>query len=616
MSETPDADVRSPQPEPGPFGSSHCHIGTAHVIRLTGELDRDAATDLQRWLTSITGSSTAATIVLDLSDLSFIDAGCIRVILTVCHDATSRGRHVVVDGLHGVPERVFHTLGLMPMFERRVETSDDVGDGPSTVGDGQGASHSDASTPERKRRADLWEARADRRERLADEREQLADDRESLADERERMADRHEQVLIRRESEWARRSTPTGEADDREQADRVDLAVRRAEAALLRADADLERTRRAAVRVNAQAAARVARAERSAVARADGQIVDAEEAAWAADRRDFVAAQRDVLAGERDRIADERDKIAGQRERLADERERDMLTEERGLAQPTPAGGQTPDADQDPGGHAKASPARTHRGRRATDDRGRPAGTSGPAAYGPMLLSSFASLARQLFDNDDLASALARVLKFTVETVSGCDGASVTLVRRGRIVHAVTSGADTAELDELQFSTGIGPAPEAMYGEDPVYVPDLPGAQRWPVLAATAEQLGVRSALCFGLYVNRRAQWSALGTFTLYATTPDAFSDDDYDFGCVLSAYVAVAVTTAHRQDEVDRREAALHRALSTRDIIGQAKGILMERQRLSAGEAFDHLRRVSQRLNRKLAEVAEELAETGEIPT
>jgi AmiR/NasT family two-component response regulator len=71
----------------------------------------------------------------------------------------------------------------------------------------------------------------------------------------------------------------------------------------------------------------------------------------------------------------------------------------------------------------------------------------------------------------------------------------------------------------------------------------------------------------------------------------------------------------AYRRDEVDRREAALHRGLSTRDVIGQAKGILMERQRLSAGEAFDLLRRASQRLNRKLADVAQRLAETGELP-
>jgi AmiR/NasT family two-component response regulator len=65
----------------------------------------------------------------------------------------------------------------------------------------------------------------------------------------------------------------------------------------------------------------------------------------------------------------------------------------------------------------------------------------------------------------------------------------------------------------------------------------------------------------------------------------------------------------------VSRREAALHRALSSRDVIGQAKGILMERQRIGAGEAFDTHRRASQRLNIRLEEIATRLAESGELP-
>jgi len=233
-----------------------------------------------------------------------------------------------------------------------------------------------------------------------------------------------------------------------------------------------------------------------------------------------------------------------------------------------------------------------------------------------MLLANFAPLARQLFGNDDLPDALAHVLKFTVGAVAGCDCASVTLYRHGHVVDTVTSDAVAAELDDIQFTTGIGPGPEAMQAENPVYVADLASSRRWPVLAATATQLGMASALCHGLFVHRPAQWSALGAFNLYGATPGAFSDEDQDFGSILAAYVAVAVAMAQRRDEVDRREAALHRGLSTRDVIGQAKGILMERQRLSAGDAFDLLRRASQRLNRKLADVAQHLAETGEIPT
>jgi GAF domain-containing protein len=232
-----------------------------------------------------------------------------------------------------------------------------------------------------------------------------------------------------------------------------------------------------------------------------------------------------------------------------------------------------------------------------------------------MLLASFAPLARQLFGNDDLHDVLTQVVKFTVAAVGGCDSAGVALYRHGRIVDSVTSDAVAAELDDVQFATGIGPGPDAMEGANPVHVADLAESSRWPVLAATAAQLDVRSVLCHCLFVNRPAQWSALGAFTLYSATPGAFSDDDEEFSSILAAYVAVAVATAQRREEVDRREAALHRGLTTRDVIGQAKGILMERQRLSAGDAFDLLRRASQRLNRKLADVAQHLADTGELP-
>jgi hypothetical protein len=476
------------------------------------------------------------------------------------------------------------------------------------------------------RRADLWEAGADERERLADERERLADEREALADERERLADRQEHTQDGREADHTARILATGEADDAAEVAASQAAVRRAEAAVRRAEAELERTRQAAVRVQARAALRIAGHERAETARITEQTVDAEESAWLADRRDFVAAERDGLTGGRDEIADRREETAGLRERLADERERELLERERHFDQLRPAGNRSEAArlrtgkdlamDREARAAGKRQRDRAAAGRRAAaGDRARAAETWGPQAYGPMLLASFAPLARQLFGNDDLRDVLAQVLKFTVGAVAGCECASVTLYQHGRVVDTVTTDAVAAEIDDVQFATGIGPGPEAMHSEQPVYVADLAGASRWPVLTATAVELGVCSALCYGLFVHRPAQWSALGAFSLYGATPDAFSDDDHEFGSIMAAYVAIAVAMAQRHDDVDRREAALHRALSTRDVIGQAKGILMERQRLSAGDAFDLLRRASQRLNRKLTDVAAQLTESGELP-
>jgi hypothetical protein len=474
-------------------------------------------------------------------------------------------------------------------------------------------------------RADLWEAGADERERLSDERERLADEREALADERERLADRHDYLLDGREADLPRHVSSSGELAEAELAE-AQAELSRAEAGARRTDAELLQARQKAARVAARVARSAAGGARATAAQHAERTVDAEESAWLADRRDFIAAERDDLAAERGKIADERDETAGLRERLADDRERVALERERRVAERRRASG--------PAGAAWLPARREHavlEGRRADAERRREAAAGrrraaaqersrtsarwGPQAYGPTLVASFAELARQLLGSQDVAGVIPQVLKFTTGAVAGCDWASVTLWRYGQVVDVVSTDAVAAELDDIQFGTGIGPAAEALQSENPVYVPDLADSPRWPVLAATAAQLGVASCLSHGLFVHQPAQWSPLGTFSLYSATPAAFSDEDQEFGSILAAYLAVAVAMAHRREEVDHREAALHRGLSTRDVIGQAKGILMERQRLSAGDAFDLLRRASQRLNRKLVDVAEHLTETGELP-
>jgi ANTAR domain-containing protein/GAF domain-containing protein len=475
---------------------------------------------------------------------------------------------------------------------------------------------------ERRRRADLWEARADERERLADEREMLADEREMLADERDRLANQHDQVLDQCEAD---RPTHSPSTSDEAEAAAMQATLQRAEASVRRAEAKLRQARQAAARVQARAARRRASQERAVAAQHAEETLDYEERAWLADRRDFIAAERDREADDRDRTADERDEAAGLRERAADEREHAALARERRIDQRRPVGKRASlvrSRNEEHREHTALRAEGEQQRRRAAADRRAAAQHRsldavewGPAAYGPMLMASFGQLARQLFSSEDLTEVLSQVLKFSINAVAGCDWASVTLSRHGRVVDTVSSDAVAAELDGIQFGTGLGPGPEAMQREQPVYVPRLADSARWPALAAMGAELGAASVLCNGLFVHQQAEWSPLGAFNLYGSVPDAFSNEDMEFCSILSAYLSVAVAMAHRRYEVDRREAALHRGLSTRDVIGQAKGILMERQRLSAGDAFDVLRRTSQQLNRKLTDVAQHLAETGELP-
>ena len=122
--------------------------------------------------------------------------------------------------------------------------------------------------------------------------------------------------------------------------------------------------------------------------------------------------------------------------------------------------------------------------------------------------------------------------------------------------------------------------------------------------------MGVRSVLALPLAANGN-----LGALNLYARYPAAFGVVDRAKGVVLASLANLALSAAHSHDDEERLVDNLHSALSSREIIGQAQGILMERERIAADEAFDILRRASQHLNLKLREVAQTLVDTGERP-
>jgi hypothetical protein len=447
------------------------------------------------------------------------------------------------------------------------------------------------SLEERARRADLWDAAADERERLADEREYVADEREALSDQRDLLADRHENELDRRESAQLDPAHP----------DAAQSAVRRAEAGIHRAEAQLLRAQQIEARVAARAAREAAGTERAVAAEARAADLDDQERAWLADRRDFIAAVRAEIADQRDRLADEREAAADERERLAGEREREALDRERRLDRTAvrPA-----EALRDKGIRRPAT----------VGARARAQAEWPPDPYGPMLLSGFAEIARRLIGADDLTGTLNQILRYTVRVLTHCHSASVTLWSNDRALPAAATGRVPVELDEAQFASGSGPALDALHADSPEKAPRFADSD-WPELTAAAEKHGVVGGMFVGLFVHQPTEWSPLGVLSLYSDAVDGFEPEDEEFASILAAYIAVSVAMERQRNEVERREAALHRSLSTRDIIGQAKGILMERRKLSAGEAFDVLRRVSQRLNVKLAEVAQHLTETGELP-
>jgi GAF domain-containing protein len=133
---------------------------------------------------------------------------------------------------------------------------------------------------------------------------------------------------------------------------------------------------------------------------------------------------------------------------------------------------------------------------------------------------------------------------------------------------------------------------------------------RWPDYALHAAELGVGSSLSVPLPF----QGATIGALNNYATTPRAFDEDDVRLGEEVAAFVAIAVGNAEAAARATDDVLNMRRAMESRAVIEQAKGILMERFKVTSEQAFTVLTHASQRSNVKLRDIAEELTATGEL--
>jgi GAF domain-containing protein len=198
----------------------------------------------------------------------------------------------------------------------------------------------------------------------------------------------------------------------------------------------------------------------------------------------------------------------------------------------------------------------------------------------------------------------------SVASIDGCDEAGLSELTPGGGTSVPTSPL-VADLDQLQRSLGEGPGLEVLAGRDSVYVDDLTESPTWPRFGPAAARAGVRSALAYRLF----AGTGTLGALVMYARLPGAFNTTDRAQGLIFAAHASMALSVAQNQESERGRTSHLQTALVSREIIGQAQGILMERERITAEQAFDLLRRSSQHLNLKLRDVAQELVDTGAVP-
>jgi GAF domain-containing protein len=215
------------------------------------------------------------------------------------------------------------------------------------------------------------------------------------------------------------------------------------------------------------------------------------------------------------------------------------------------------------------------------------------------------SLGGALLDGEALDELMQKVVLLACHTVRPAHSVSITVAHNGGYRTSNSTSDEALTIDQAQYDGGNGPCLQALRSAEQVQVRVGEDPGRWPTFDAKAQEEGVAAVLSTPL---RRGPGKAIGALNIYAHDLDGLDDEARLTAEVIGDHAAVLVGNTLDLLSAAQLNEQLRQALASREIIGEAKGIIMERQSCTRDEAFDILRRASQRENRKLRDLAEEL--------
>jgi GAF domain-containing protein len=214
-----------------------------------------------------------------------------------------------------------------------------------------------------------------------------------------------------------------------------------------------------------------------------------------------------------------------------------------------------------------------------------------------------AQIVQDLYGRPDTDSdtVIAELAEHAAVEIPGAEYAGVTVTRNAKQIDTpATTHKWPLLLDEIQQRHGEGPCLTAAWEEKIIHVADLTTDERFPLYARDAlAETPIRSVMAFQMWI----AGEQMGALNVYAETAHAFGPQTREIGLVFAAHSSVAWNAARRDEQFKR-------ALTSRDVIGQAKGMLMERYGVNAIQAFDLLRKLSQDSNTPLIQIAADLIE------
>jgi GAF domain-containing protein len=219
-------------------------------------------------------------------------------------------------------------------------------------------------------------------------------------------------------------------------------------------------------------------------------------------------------------------------------------------------------------------------------------------------------LGRLTLRTHDMQSLLQTVADLAKTVMPGNPEASITLLVNDKATTAVFTGQLALDCDESQYGRGYGPCLHAASTGELIEIADAQADTRWRDYLDRAVERGALGSLSVPLPVHE----GVAGALNIYARKPNAFDEDSRSAATKFAPYAAVAVSNMRAYQDARDMADNLQVALESRAVIDQAKGILMERHRLTADQAFQVLAGASMKTNTKLRTVAEHLVLTGQL--
>lgn len=215
--------------------------------------------------------------------------------------------------------------------------------------------------------------------------------------------------------------------------------------------------------------------------------------------------------------------------------------------------------------------------------------------------SIITELAGALTDRASIEDMLSKLISASLALVPDADCAKVSLLDNGRLTSIAATSPLTTALDSARQSARLGPCLEAIKAHKAVRCDNLGTDGRWPHFASHATTVGVRSVLSSPIHI----PGGTGATLSLFAFRADAFGSESETVGAMLAKHAAIALIN-------EKTERQFRAALASRDTIGQAKGMIMERFGVDARRAFAMLRTISQETNTSVRDLAVRFVDTG----